>query len=56
MSLRARTRLNGCLIDPGSAAHRRRSARSALCWQRPLDHERRRRHPANSLYPRIGRT
>ncbi|MEU5882024.1 hypothetical protein [Spirillospora sp. NPDC047279] len=53
-----RPRVNGCLIDPkaSSAAIRRRTARASLCWQRPTDHERRRRHPANSLYPRIGRT
>jgi hypothetical protein len=34
---------------------RRRMARAGLCWQRPLDQERRRRHLANSRYPRVGR-
>ncbi|PRX08000.1 UNVERIFIED_ORG: hypothetical protein CLV66_101581 [Actinomadura viridilutea] len=51
-------RVNGCVYAPGSsmAVIRRRGARAAgLCWQRPIDQERRRRHPANSLYPRVGR-
>ncbi|MFI6517452.1 hypothetical protein ACIBF1_17985 [Spirillospora sp. NPDC050679] len=48
--------MNGCLLEPGSAtvAVRRRVQRSGLCWQRPIDQERRRKHPANSRYPRVG--
>jgi len=52
-------RVNGCVYAPGAATAviRRRAARTAgLCWQRPLDQERRRWHPANSRYPRVGRT
>ncbi|WP_285491808.1 hypothetical protein [Actinomadura sp. NBRC 104425] len=52
-------RVNGCGYAPGSstAMIRRRAARTAgLCWQRPLDQEQRRWHPANSRYPRVGRT
>ncbi|WP_165975455.1 hypothetical protein [Actinomadura rubrisoli] len=49
--------VNGCRYEPGSCANviRRRIARASLCWQRPSDQERRRRRPANSRYPRIGR-
>ncbi|MFD0683073.1 hypothetical protein [Actinomadura fibrosa] len=51
-------RVNGCRYERGSSANviRRRTARAGLCWQRPSDQERRRLHPANSRYPRIGRT
>ncbi|WP_433327384.1 hypothetical protein [Spirillospora sp. CA-294931] len=58
MSLRDGSSVNGCVLRPESATNviRRRLARSGLCWQRPSDHERRRRHRANSLYPRVGRT
>ncbi|MBW8486304.1 hypothetical protein [Actinomadura parmotrematis] len=51
--------MSGCLLEPASATVvvRRRLARSGLCWERPLDQERRRRHSAyNSRYPRVGRT
>ncbi|MFB4312610.1 hypothetical protein [Actinomadura sp. 21ATH] len=52
-----RSRVPGCRFEPAtaSAQFRRRVAGSGLCWQRPVDQERRRRHPVNSLYPRIGR-
>ncbi|WP_155885064.1 hypothetical protein [Actinomadura flavalba] len=55
---RRRTWLGCCQLHPASAsvAVRRRVARRALCWQRPTDHERRRRHPDGSRYPRVGRT
>lgn len=51
------SRVNGCRYEPGSSTNaiRRRVARASLCWQRPLDHERRRRRPDNSRYPRVGR-
>ncbi|MFB4310443.1 hypothetical protein [Actinomadura sp. GTD37] len=58
MSRSRRSRVHGCRYEPGSSANaiRRRVARASLCWQRPLDQERRRRRPDNSRYPRIGRT
>ncbi|MFC4050596.1 hypothetical protein ACFOY4_12935 [Actinomadura syzygii] len=50
--------VHGCGYAPGSSANavRRRVARASLCWHRPIDQERRRRHPVNSRYPRVGRT
>ncbi|MEU8121850.1 hypothetical protein AB0C21_24345 [Spirillospora sp. NPDC049024] len=58
MSRARPSRVNGCMYEPGSStsAIRRRIARASLCWQRPLDQERRRRRPDNSRYPRVGRT
>ncbi|MFC0037539.1 hypothetical protein [Actinomadura rayongensis] len=49
------SRLGCCALHGASSAVavRRRTARSALCWQRPTDHERRRRSGAS--YPRVGR-
>ncbi|MBT2208479.1 MULTISPECIES: hypothetical protein [Actinomadura] len=57
MSRTHRTWASGCRYEPGSSTNviRRRIARATLCWHRPLDQERRRRHPANSRYPRVGR-
>lgn len=37
------------------AGGRWRVAWSSLCWHRPIDQERRRRRPASSSYPRMGR-
>ncbi|TDC55861.1 hypothetical protein E1281_10430 [Actinomadura sp. KC345] len=72
MSRSRETRVRGCRYAPGSspnaagcsssdwrwagAGGRWRIARAGLCWHRPIDQERRRRHPANSRYPRVGRT
>jgi hypothetical protein len=58
MSRARPSRVNGCMYEPGSSTNaiRRRIARAGLCWQRPLDQERRRRRPDNSRYPRVGRT
>ncbi|MFC6878492.1 MULTISPECIES: hypothetical protein [Actinomadura] len=58
MSYRTGSRASGCRYEPDSSTNviRRRIARARLCWQRPIDQERRRRHPANSRYPRVGRT
>ncbi|XRQ04433.1 hypothetical protein ACN3XK_48865 [Actinomadura welshii] len=58
MSRPRESRVHGCGYSRGSSmnAIRRRIARSGLCWHRPVDQERRRRHPANSRYPRVGRT
>ncbi|MFA1544863.1 hypothetical protein [Actinomadura chokoriensis] len=58
MSRSRPSRVHGCRYEPGSSANaiRRRVARASLCWQRPLDQERRRRRPDNSRYPRVGRT
>ncbi|MFI0353634.1 hypothetical protein [Actinomadura sp. 9N407] len=58
--MRSRTgfsRVPGCRFESAtaSALSRRRVAGAGLCWQRPLDQERRRLHPINSLYPRVGR-
>ncbi|TMR03766.1 hypothetical protein ETD83_09660 [Actinomadura soli] len=52
------SRVNGCRYAAASSTNaiRRRVARASLCWQRPVDHERRRRNPVNSRYPRVGRT
>ncbi|WP_231330487.1 hypothetical protein [Actinomadura graeca] len=52
------SRVSGCRYEPDSSTNviRRRIARATLCWHRPVDQERRRRHPANSRYPRLGRT
>jgi hypothetical protein len=52
------SRVNGCRYEPGSSTNviRRRVARESLCWQRPVDQERRRRHPASSPYARANRT
>ncbi|MDL4772029.1 MULTISPECIES: hypothetical protein [Thermomonosporaceae] len=49
--------MSGCRYEPGSSTNviRRRVARAGLCWQRPIDQERRRLHPANSRYPRVRR-
>ncbi|WP_344589899.1 hypothetical protein [Actinomadura vinacea] len=51
------SRVPGCRFEPATASAqlRRLMAGAGLCWQRPRDQERRRRHPANSLYPRVGR-
>ncbi|HEY8479802.1 MAG TPA: hypothetical protein VIL71_08230 [Spirillospora sp.] len=58
MSRPRESRVHGCRYSPESSmnAIRRRIARSSLCWHRPVDQERRRRHPVNSRYPRVGRT
>ncbi|WP_243723427.1 hypothetical protein [Actinomadura sp. 7K507] len=58
MSRSRESRVRGCRYAPGSSTNaiRRRIARTGLCWHRPVDQERRRRHPANSRYPRVGRT
>ena len=58
MSRSRESRVHGCRYSPGSSmnAIRRRIARASLCWHRPVDQERRRRHPVNSRYPRVGRT
>ncbi|MBE1534414.1 hypothetical protein [Actinomadura algeriensis] len=57
MSRQRPHRVGGCRYQPGSSTNviRRRVARASLCWQRPIDQERRRRHLVNSRYPRIGR-
>ncbi|WP_157610075.1 hypothetical protein [Spirillospora albida] len=57
MSRARASRVSGCRYEPDSSTNviRRRVARASLCWQRPSDQERRRRRPANSRYPRIGR-
>ncbi|WP_019634656.1 hypothetical protein [Actinomadura atramentaria] len=54
---RTRSWLSGCRLDPASStvAVRRRVARTALCWQRPTDHERRRLRRSGSQYRRVGR-
>ncbi|GAA1780530.1 MULTISPECIES: hypothetical protein [Actinomadura] len=57
MSRSRPSRVRGCRYEPGSSTNaiRRRVARASLCWQRPIDQERRRRRPDNSRYPRVGR-
>ncbi|WP_165978279.1 hypothetical protein [Actinomadura darangshiensis] len=57
MSPSRRSRVSGCRYEPGSSTNAvgRRIARAGLCWQRPIDQERRRRRPDNSRYPRVGR-
>ncbi|MCP2340148.1 hypothetical protein [Actinomadura rupiterrae] len=53
---RPASHVNGCALTlTRSALMRRRTARRALCWQRPSDQERRRHQRANSSYPRVGR-
>ncbi|MFF5263239.1 hypothetical protein ACFY4C_30275 [Actinomadura viridis] len=51
------SRMPGCHFEAAtrSAMFRRRVTGAGLCWQRPRDQERRRRHPATSLYRRVGR-
>ncbi|MGP4029620.1 hypothetical protein [Actinomadura sp. 3N407] len=72
MSRSRESRVHGCLYAPGSSTNatkcssidwwwagaggRWRIARAGLCWHRPVDQERRRRRPAGSRYPRMGRT
>ncbi|NVI87473.1 hypothetical protein [Actinomadura sp. BRA 177] len=57
MSRSRPSRVNGCRYEYGSSTNaiRRRVSQASLCWQRPLDQERRRRRPDNSRYPRVGR-
>ncbi|WP_433477499.1 hypothetical protein ACQPZP_10825 [Spirillospora sp. CA-142024] len=57
MSRSRRSRVRGCRYEPGSSTNavRRRIERAGLCWQRPIDQERRRGRPDNSHYPRVGR-
>lgn len=53
---RPASHVHGCSLAPYRAAMiRRRTSRTALCWQRPSDQERRRHQRTDSRYPRVGR-
>ncbi|MFC4905866.1 hypothetical protein [Actinomadura gamaensis] len=53
---RPASHVHGCALSPSRPAlMRRRASRTALCWQRPSDQERRRHQRAGSRYPRVGR-
>ncbi|WP_158587947.1 hypothetical protein [Actinomadura logoneensis] len=53
---RPSSRVSCCSLVPSrTTLIRRRTSRTALCWQRPSDQERRRHQRTDSRYPRVGR-